>query len=52
MNCETLEEMDIENRELFTEAGGERYNFIPCLNDTTDFVNALNRGVSLGKMKT
>ena len=38
---ETLEEMDIENRELFTEAGGERYNFIPCLNDTTDFVNAL-----------
>ena len=38
---ETLEEMDMENRELFIEAGGETYNYIPCLNDSTHFVNAL-----------
>ena len=30
---ETLEEMNIENREYFMEAGGEGYNLIPCLND-------------------
>ncbi len=29
---ETLEEIAIQNRELFEEAGGERYQFIPCLN--------------------
>jgi ferrochelatase len=30
---ETLEEIQIENRDLFIEAGGERFNLIPCLND-------------------
>lgn len=30
---ETLEEVAIENRELFLDAGGERYDYIPCLND-------------------
>ena len=30
---ETLEEMDIQNRQLFMQAGGERFNYIPCLND-------------------
>lgn len=30
---ETLEELSTECRDLFVEAGGERYCFIPCLND-------------------
>ncbi len=30
---ETLEEIAMENREVFIEAGGERYEYIPCLND-------------------
>ncbi|MGD2020659.1 MAG: ferrochelatase [Thiohalocapsa sp.] len=30
---ETLEEIDVENREYFLEAGGEDYHYIPCLND-------------------
>jgi ferrochelatase len=31
---ETLEEMGIQNRELFLGQGGERYDVIPCLNDS------------------
>ena len=30
---ETLEEIAVENRDYFLEAGGERYTYIPCLND-------------------
>jgi ferrochelatase len=30
---ETLEELEEENREYFEKAGGERYKYIPCLND-------------------
>ena len=30
---ETLEEIDVENRGYFLEAGGETYRYIPCLND-------------------
>jgi protoporphyrin/coproporphyrin ferrochelatase len=33
---ETLEEMAEQNRELFLEAGGQEYHYIPCLNDTAD----------------
>lgn len=29
---ETLEEMAMENRDVFLEAGGEQYDYIPCLN--------------------
>ncbi len=32
---ETLEEIDQENREVFIEAGGKNYQYIPCLNDST-----------------
>jgi len=35
---ETLEEMSIEAREIFHEHGGEKFSFIPCLNDRTDHV--------------
>lgn len=30
---ETLEEIAMENRDTFLEAGGERYEYIPCMND-------------------
>ena len=38
---ETLEEMDMENREIFEEAGGETYDFIPCLNTSEAWIQAL-----------
>jgi ferrochelatase len=31
---ETLEELDVENRSAFMRAGGERFTYIPCLNDS------------------
>ena len=35
MDClETLEEMAEQNREVFLEAGGQQYHYIPCLNDS------------------
>lgn len=38
---ETLEEISIENRHLFLEAGGESYSYIPCLNDSPDHMALL-----------
>ncbi len=38
---ETLEEIDQLNREIFVHAGGERFRYIPCLNDRADHVQAL-----------
>jgi protoporphyrin/coproporphyrin ferrochelatase len=38
---ETLEEMRMENKELFIEAGGETFNYIPCLNDSQEHIEAL-----------
>ncbi len=38
---ETLEEISIENRDLFREAGGESYSYIPCLNDNADHLEML-----------
>ena len=31
---ETLEELDVENREIFMHAGGEQFAYLPCLNDS------------------
>ena len=31
---ETLEELGVENRKAFREAGGENFALIPCLNDS------------------
>jgi ferrochelatase len=31
---ETLEELDMENRARFLEHGGERFTYVPCLNDS------------------
>ncbi len=38
---ETLEEIKIQNRNLFLEAGGERYRYIPALNDRPGFIRAI-----------
>ncbi len=38
---ETIEEIGIENRDYFMAAGGERYEYIPCLNASESHVSAL-----------
>jgi ferrochelatase len=38
---ETLEEINGEIREAFEEAGGERFTYIPCLNDEDAHIDAL-----------
>ena len=38
---ETLEEIDQENRTIFLQAGGERYRYIPALNDDPGHIDAL-----------
>lgn len=38
---ETLEEIDEQNREIFLHAGGERYRYIPALNDRPDHIRAI-----------
>ncbi|MFK7852884.1 MAG: ferrochelatase [Granulosicoccus sp.] len=38
---ETIEEICGENREYFEEHGGERFQYIPCLNDRPDHINVL-----------
>ena len=40
-NLETLQEIDIENKEYFENAGGENFHYIPCLNDDDDHVEFL-----------
>jgi protoporphyrin/coproporphyrin ferrochelatase len=43
---ETLEEIAQEAHEAFLEAGGERFAYVPCLNDGSRFIQAL-AGVAL-----
>ncbi len=38
---ETLEEIQEEIRDAFIEAGGEKFSYIPCLNDRDDHIEAL-----------
>lgn len=38
---ETLEELEVENREVFESAGGEKYRYIPALNDRDDHIKAI-----------
>jgi len=38
---ETLEEINMENREIFMEAGGQSFNYIPALNDNPSHMQAL-----------
>jgi len=39
---ETIEEIDEENREIFEEAGGEKFSYIPALNDQPVHIAALS----------
>jgi ferrochelatase len=38
---ETLEEINMEAREAFLHAGGEKFSYIPCLNDSPEWITAL-----------
>ena len=39
---ETLEEILIQGKESFMEAGGENFDMIPCLNDSDDHIKLIN----------
>lgn len=39
---ETLEEIALENRDVFIEAGGEKYQYIAALNTNTEHIEALS----------
>ena len=39
---ETLEEIDQEVREAFLHAGGQEFNYIPCLNDQHEWIASLS----------
>ena len=43
---ETLEEIAIENRAIFMQAGGQDLRFIPCLNDSAAWLAALEAMVT------
>jgi len=38
---ETLEEIAMEGKKQFLEAGGEKYHHVPCLNDNDDWVSVV-----------
>ncbi|MDR7092677.1 ferrochelatase [Hydrogenophaga laconesensis] len=38
---ETLEEINMEARHAFLEAGGQQFQYIPCVNDSPEWIRAL-----------
>ena len=38
---ETLEEINMEAREAFLHSGGEKFSYIPCLNDSPEWISAV-----------
>lgn len=38
---ETLEEINMEGRHAFLEAGGKEFHYIPCMNDDPEWITAL-----------
>ncbi len=38
---ETLEELDVENREIFMHGGGEQFTYVPALNDSADGIRVI-----------
>ena len=38
---ETIEEINVENREIFMEAGGSKFHYIEALNDRSTHINSL-----------
>jgi ferrochelatase len=47
---ETLEEIAMENRDIFLQAGGKRYEYIPCLNDSDSHIQMLSK-LALDQLK-
>ncbi|MDD3789100.1 MAG: ferrochelatase, partial [Petrimonas sp.] len=45
-NMETLYDIDIEARLLFMNAGGEEFTFVPSLNDSEEWVEAVWKIIS------
>ena len=43
---ETLEEIDIQGRESFLSQGGENFDLIPCLNDSSDHIELFKKLVT------
>lgn len=43
---ETLEEIEDENREIFIQAGGTKFDYIPCLNDSKEQINLLHKVIT------
>lgn len=43
---ETIEEIGVENRDYFLDAGGERYEYIPCLNASAAHLDFLGQLVT------
>ena len=40
---ETLEEISVEGKEEFLHAGGEKFHYIPCLNDEDRWINVVKQ---------
>jgi ferrochelatase len=40
---ETIEEIDEENKEIFLKAGGNDFEYVPCLNDSEGHVKCFNK---------
>ncbi|MDE2367038.1 MAG: ferrochelatase, partial [Betaproteobacteria bacterium] len=38
---ETLEEIAMEGKTIFMQAGGQEFHYIPCLNERGDWIQAL-----------
>ena len=49
---ETLEEIAMEGKEEFLEAGGETYKHIPCMNDNDDWVDVMVNWVEAWQEKS
>ena len=43
---ETIEEINVENRQYFLDAGGKKYGYIPCLNNESFHIHALSKLVT------
>ena len=43
---ETLEEIDMQNREAFLSQGGEAFDYVPCLNSSDAQVDLYDRVVT------
>jgi ferrochelatase len=43
---ETLEEIDIQGREIFLNNGGKNFDLIQCLNDSSDHINLFEKLIS------